>query len=887
VAYSLFTYGTLDGAAAPAGILESANVDASDVAWGNAYLVGYDNAAQHVFLYVVPQLDWADASEGAWNSANWNPGPIVPPPVGWGDMTIAQGIVNVNAAHNAYKLTVNGSGTVNVSAAGGLNVGITADVEAGSSLTVAGGGTLTTPILNTAGTVNFEAGSSGAVEVMNITGGSTTAAPSIAIERMNISDGLVDTSGAVTVMDIAGGTVAASGTVGTMKVSNGAVTATGTIGTLDAAGGVVSATGVTITESMFLKASEATYSVDNGVDGMQVDGTDIENPAVARTVTLKGGTVTAFQAGMDMNKIRETRYNAWPNNDDGFNNVDNGVADGQQGGIFTVTPDIDQFMTTQASGTGGFGGGDNYAMMWSGNFHAPETGTYEFRVHGDDWEVLWLDLDRDQDFEFGGPDPSVTPAPAGSEMVSDNRAWEGWNTPHNETVDLEAGRIYAFAFCGREVAGGEFHEFSYRTPGMGALAFVNPTDPAQDGLWSVGAAGPINQPNTTIAMTANSTLDVGHAPSAEFGVLDLGNANDLTIVTALDPVPLTVGTLSGDGTISGAVTSVIVTGTVAPGTGRGTVSVDADLTLADGASFDAEVLAAGTDLIECPGTITIGANASLNLLVAGGGNEFQAGNYMLTDAIGGTIGVFANVTDLKAYVSVNGNGLTYDDGDTGIVTLTLDLDLNPADANLDGQTDVSDRIVWNNNNFTYGTTFTTGDWNNDGRTDVSDRIVWNNNNFTFATGGPGPITSEAPDADDTGPKFIYDVETGIMTVDTNGHFITDIVLPAPEGVSLLPEGLSFNSRGDFALWQAQNFRGSFQAYDGASNGGDGIFDLARFPLGLTHADFGQAHWGALPVPNEPGIDGFSDVIVIPEPATMALLALGGMALALRRRRGKA
>jgi len=57
----------------------------------------------------------------------------------------------------------------------------------------------------------------------------------------------------------------------------------------------------------------------------------------------------------------------------------------------------------------------------------------------------------------------------------------------------------------------------------------------------------------------------------------------------------------------------------------------------------------------------------------------------------------------------------------------------------------------NNNNFTFGTTFATGDWNNDGRTDVSDRIVWNNNNFTFASATPSaqipaPQLAEAPPA---------------------------------------------------------------------------------------------------------------------------------------------
>ena len=46
------------------------------------------------------------------------------------------------------------------------------------------------------------------------------------------------------------------------------------------------------------------------------------------------------------------------------------------------------------------------------------------------------------------------------------------------------------------------------------------------------------------------------------------------------------------------------------------------------------------------GTVTLGANTSFNLIPVGGGNEFQAGTYVLIDgeALSGT---FANVTSLR------------------------------------------------------------------------------------------------------------------------------------------------------------------------------------------------------------------------------------------------
>lgn len=113
------------------------------------------------------------------------------------------------------------------------------------------------------------------------------------------------------------------------------------------------------------------------------------------------------------------------------------------------------------------------------------------------------------------------------------------------------------------------------------------------------------------------------------------------------------------------------------------------------------------------------------------------------------------------------DGLAYD-GSAGTLTLTLDKDLYPGDANLDGATDVSDRIIWNSHNFTFGTTFVTGDFNGDGATDVSDRIIWNGNNFTFASTAPPP---QATAVGAIAPAFQDDTEDmpavpTVRTVDT-------------------------------------------------------------------------------------------------------------------------
>ena len=212
------------------------------------------------------------------------------------------------------------------------------------------------------------------------------------------------------------------------------------------------------------------------------------------------------------------------------------------------------------------------------------------------------------------------------------------------------------------------------------------------------------------------------------------------------------GTLNIDGVLAAGAVNVTGGSLTNSRGSAAAVTVVGDVALGGGGTFAADAVGAGVDTLITDGAVALGSEASLEIAISGGGSEFVAGTYTLIEASGGLSGTFANVTDLGAYVSAgpNGDGLTYDYiADT--VTLTLDRDLNPADGNLDGQTDVSDRIIWNNNNFTFNTTWAAGDYNGDGRTDVSDRIIWNNNNFTFATAAPLPQNAPAaPAAGDLG-----------------------------------------------------------------------------------------------------------------------------------------
>jgi len=279
------------------------------------------------------------------------------------------------------------------------------------------------------------------------------------------------------------------------------------------------------------------------------------------------------------------------------------------------------------------------------------------------------------------------------------------------------------------------------------------TDPGQwnSAHWGPGGLTPgggkamvVDSGTVTVSsdLTAAPAASLSIASGPAGGTVNINGACKL-VVTGEANVGVG-GMLRADGVLAAA--AVNVTGGSLTNS-RGSVSaltVEGDVVLADGGTLVIDVLGAGVDKLAGSGGVTLGADSSLEIVIAGGDDEVRRGTYALIEADGGLSGTFANVTDLGAYVSVNGNGLTYDEAG-GTVTLTLDMDLNPADGNLDGATDVSDRIIWSNNNFTYNTTFATGDWNNDGRTDVSDRIIWNNHNFTSATSTPGATGVAIPE----------------------------------------------------------------------------------------------------------------------------------------------
>ena len=159
---------------------------------------------------------------------------------------------------------------------------------------------------------------------------------------------------------------------------------------------------------------------------------------------------------------------------------------------------------------------------------------------------------------------------------------------------------------------------------------------------------------------------------------------------------------------------------------------------------------------------------------------------------------------------------------------------------------------------------------------VADDVVWA---IINTDGNLDPSAADLP-----APIFQYDPVSGLMTVVTNGHFLTEIVVPGTgertpgEGTpevelprdplllpsSRMPVGSVYNSRGECTKWEnPQYFSGKFKAFEKYSEGLDGEFPLAQWATGLTEADFGLVQWGSNPNPGFPGDQGTSEVTFSP------------------------
>jgi len=691
---------------------------------------------------------------GNWNTATtWDDGSLIPS----GDYSTVVGnhTVTVAADGAANSLSITNSGDVVIGAGKALTIVNGVEVAPGAFLDVAG--TLHADSLTTTGYVQLSHPATLNVPTVDVSGGTLNSSANVTVDNMNVSGGavhLIDGANLnVATMTVSGGTgnthaghvaVSNSLTLGSTayEISSGhTFRASGSdmLSQVDLAisGGVLRTSTSDGGGGSYVLDPEKTYKVllvtfSDTPTGDFLDRSEaaIRDRLLARSADPTDATIelTYWPAGFQADKPLPANYETF----------DLAIA------------------TTSAYAAN---------LVKYHRFVAPDGSSVPIiDAHPYAWQQVglstWPDFTQGDQITIVDPDhPMAAGLPAGDvQVVDDGNQTLYWPTSldsdatviatigdradrpavwvFDEGDQVRDGRVLAAKQIGMFWGYNAIEHFGSAAGGWplfdAAVNYAMGDPPAPPG---------IHLPTTSIMVTAD------RSPTSEVAATVPITLGDLTIGAGVTGLTLSGPSFSfadvavSDG--SSIAGNLAVRGTLSPGGRVGTLDVIGNLTLAAGSSFNADVFGAGADTIEVSGSLAIGANVSLNVMIAGGGKEFRAGTYTLIDALGGTTGAFANVTDLKAYVTVNGNGLTYDDGGLGIVTLTLDKDLNPADANLDGATDVSDRIIWNNNNFTFNTTFATGDWNNDGATDVSDRIIWNNHNFTFATSTPGALGATA------------------------------------------------------------------------------------------------------------------------------------------------
>jgi len=355
VEYDIFTWnGSATVSTAGAAVLPGTYTLVNTAGWDiTSAVLNYDAGGKRIYLTGVDGLDdlnW-NAGDGNWNdAAKWSTGsppvansaPLVDRighiatvanggqiafrltveggrvDINGGDLSIASD-VNVNGAAAELSVTdgaLNVAGDLNVGGAGGA-VTVTADVGlarqgvanvdnavnvlGNGNLTVSNGGELNTPALNTAGMTNL-IGATGTIGTINITNGTSTIA-STAIPRVNATGGVLNTAGNgvenLTVGGAAKVKTTAATAVNDLRMTGGRMLLTGgglTVVTANLAGGVVDASdnALVVSEEVALSG----LSIAAGGAEFTLSGADLADNSAARTLTLQGDVVTAGGGSM-------------------------------------------------------------------------------------------------------------------------------------------------------------------------------------------------------------------------------------------------------------------------------------------------------------------------------------------------------------------------------------------------------------------------------------------------------------------------------------------------------------------------------------------------------------------------------------------------------------
>jgi autotransporter-associated beta strand protein len=209
-------------------------------------------------------------------------------------------------------------------------------------------------------------------------------------------------------------------------------------------------------------------------------------------------------------------------------------------------------------------------------------------------------------------------------------------------------------------------------------------DEADDGYGTVG----IRKTGTGKWILTNNSNSYTGQTLVQAGTL-LVNANQ-TAATGLTTVSAGA-TLGGTGMLGGGLTS---TGNVAPGTSVGTLSVNGNVMMGQGASFKVELLGATADLLAVTGDLLLDTPATettpemtlMNALDVSTLGAISGSSWVIASYSGTLFGQFETVTP--------GYSVTYGSGTNSVITLMLAAAGVAGDYNGNGIVDAADYTTW-------------------------------------------------------------------------------------------------------------------------------------------------------------------------------------------------
>ena len=396
------------------------------------------------------------------------------------------------------------------------------------------------------------------------------------------------------------------------------------------------------------------------------------------------------------------------------------------------------------------------------------------------------------------------------------------------------------------------------------------TDPAgwTGAHWNPGPVAPSGgEPMVVDSGTVTISSDLSALPAASLaiaryaagGTVSIGPTGQLLVTGEV-----TVGaggTLSIDGMLVARLVTVSG-GTLTSDAGAGTGAIDGSLTLTDGATFAVEATGVGMDRLDCTGAVTIDPSASLDITLAGFPGPALGMAMPLIGADGGLAGTFGTVNG----VLLAGNkacAVTYQ---ANGATVTV---VRPGDFEVDGDVDFSDFTYLAANYGQSGKTWVDGDADGNGTVNFAD--------FTHLAANYGTDYDSSAEAPSSGTVELHvDVTTGEMRLVGNAATLSGYSITSAAG-SLVPDG-----DGNASPFQAYlaNLAGDVSA----ASLGVGVLVDAELAL-----DAGYDTAGAMDLAFSYGVFGqggsvSGQVVTVPEPTCVALLALGALAMLRHTRR---